>query len=134
MWSQVRWVVPARDVETAEAVADLLDVPVADATTASVQASDDPAEHMVPAPLLALLPGLPGSWLEHADLVVDGQDVDWWVTADGTVHVCTGTSLATTAQGLAQSAGCWTDRHLVEILLADPSRARDVDLARSWEP
>ncbi|WPF81770.1 ATP-binding protein [Sanguibacter sp. 4.1] len=134
MWSQVRWVVPARDVETAEAVADLLDVPVADATAASVQASDDPAERVVPAPLLALLPGLPGGWLEHTDVVVDGQDVDWWVTADGTVHVRTGTTLATTAQGLAQSAGCWTDRHLVEILLADPSRARDVDLARSWDP
>lgn len=134
MWSQVRWVVPAWDVKTAEAVADLLDVPVADATTASVQASDDPAERVVPAPLLALLPGLPGGWLEHADLVVDGQDVDWWVTADGTVHVRTGTSLATTAQGLTQSAGRWTDRHLVEMLLADPSRARDVDLARSWEP
>jgi hypothetical protein len=97
-----------------------------------VQTSDDPARRDVPAAVRALVPGLPAGWLEHDELVVDGQDVDWWVTADGGVHLRAGAPHAVLAQALAQAGGRWADRFLLEALLADPSRARGVDLDGAW--
>ena len=132
MWAQVRAVVPAAGRQTGEAVADALDLPLADAAVVVVQTSDGATLREVPAAVRALLPGLPAGWLEHDDLVVDGQDVDWWVTADGGVHLRAGAPQPTLARALAQASGRWADRHLLETLLADPSRARDVDLDGAW--
>lgn len=132
MWAQLRAVVPAAGRVTGEAVADVLDLPLADPAGVVVQASDDPDEHEVPPVVLALLPGVPAGWLEHDDLVVDGQDVDWWVTADGGAHLRLGAPRATLARALAQAGGRWGDRFLLEALLADPARARDVDLDGAW--
>ncbi|MFF9626288.1 sacsin N-terminal ATP-binding-like domain-containing protein [Streptomyces griseosporeus] len=82
------------------------------------------AEHDVPESVRVLLgPRTPGTYVEHEELVVDGVEIDWRVTADGVLHAAT---LEGVAAGLAWSAGQWPRRFEVAALLEDPSRTEEL--------
>ncbi|MEU0439622.1 molecular chaperone Hsp90 [Streptomyces sp. NPDC006186] len=81
-------------------------------------------EHDVPESVRVLLgPRTPDTYVEHEELVVDGVEIDWRVTADGTLHAST---LEGVAAGLAWSAGQWPRRFEVAALLEDPSRTEEL--------
>lgn len=114
---------------TAEALADVLDLDLARERAAGHV--DRPARggaerggaerHRVPDAVRSLLPGAPESWREHETLRVDDVAVDWWVEGHGADAVVHAVTVAGLARGLAQAAGHWGDRLLVEALLVDPS-------------
>ncbi|MEU6403134.1 molecular chaperone Hsp90 [Streptomyces sp. NPDC046985] len=82
------------------------------------------AEHDVPEPVRVLLgPRTAASYVEHEELVVDGAELDWRLTADGVLHAAT---LEGVAAGLAWAAGQWPRRFEVAALLEDPSRTREL--------
>jgi hypothetical protein len=70
-----------------------------------------------------VLPDAPADWVEHDELTVAGQPVDWWLGDDGRVHACTVDGLA---RGLAWSAGRWDLRLLLAAALETPSRLREL--------
>ncbi|MGH8867238.1 MAG: sacsin N-terminal ATP-binding-like domain-containing protein [Actinomycetes bacterium] len=107
--------VPAGD---AAALADLLALPVASEVVSGAVGSAG-REEPVPAAVREVLAGTPAVWTSHDRLVVDGVDVGWRYV-DGTVHAASPEGLA---RGLAWAAGAWERRHLVEVVLQDPSRA-----------
>ncbi len=117
-------VVLAARREEREALADLLDVPLAEdvvrgVVTENGDAAGEPAA--VPDAVRALLPAAPATWCEHERLLVDGVDVDWWVDPGGEVagrvHACTLDGLA---RGLAWAGRAWDRRVSVAAVLADP--------------
>lgn len=153
MWAQVRAVVPVSDPALLDAVADALEAVVLDARAVSVRASDDARERAVPEVLALVLGiqdgepalsgtttpdrelpgGLPASWTLHDELAVDGRAVEWWVTADGAVHVSASPDPeASAARGLAQAAGRWASRHSIEVVLRDAARGPDLAAENAW--
>jgi hypothetical protein len=102
----------------AEALAEVLDLAVADELAPGRVGGD----HGVPTPVIpmvaALLERRIDTWYEHEDLMVDGHPVDWWVEPDGVVHACTLDGLA---RALAWAGGCWGRRHVVVQLLTAPT-------------
>lgn len=132
MWCQrtdVAAIVPAADPRL---VADLLDVALVE-DLADGEVGGDPGEAAdVPPAVLTVLPGAPATWREHEDLLVDGTPVEWWVEGSGTSAVVHAVHVEGLAAGLAQAAGRWTDRHVVEALLVDPGRAGAVALDAAW--
>jgi hypothetical protein len=110
-------------------VGTALDLPLASAIAAGHP--DDPgADAPVPPAAAALLPGLPGTWREHDELLVDGVPVDWWVDEDGVPHA---TNVAGLAAALAQACGRWSQRAALEAVLVDPARAADLALDAAWD-
>jgi hypothetical protein len=114
--------------EQAAALADLLDLPLAGELAPGAVDENDAAGLTQPtAPeVRRLLSQAPAEWCEHDQLLVDGVEVDWWVTGDGSealVHAATTDGLAL---GLAWAAGRWELRGLVAGLLAEPETAADV--------
>ncbi|AIR99033.1 sacsin N-terminal ATP-binding-like domain-containing protein [Streptomyces glaucescens] len=88
------------------------------------EVTSEGAEHDVPDAVRVLLgPGTPRSYVEHEELVVDGVEIDWRVTADGVLHAAT---LEGVAAGLAWAAGQWPRRFEVAALLEDPSRTEEL--------
>ncbi|MEJ1200721.1 MULTISPECIES: sacsin N-terminal ATP-binding-like domain-containing protein [unclassified Streptomyces] len=82
------------------------------------------AEHDVPEPVRVLLGArTPASYVEHEELVVDGVEIDWRLTADGALHAAT---LEGVAAGLAWAAGQWPRRFEVAALLEDESRTEEL--------
>ncbi|WP_327315987.1 sacsin N-terminal ATP-binding-like domain-containing protein [Streptomyces sp. NBC_01235] len=82
------------------------------------------AEHDVPESVRVLLgPRTPDTYVEHEELVVDGVEIDWRLTADGVLHAAT---LEGVAAGLAWAARQWPRRFEVAALLEDPSRTREL--------
>ncbi|WP_329218439.1 molecular chaperone Hsp90 [Streptomyces sp. NBC_01485] len=82
------------------------------------------AEHDVPESVRALLgPRTPASYTEHEELVVDGVEIDWRLTADGVLHAAT---LEGVAAGLAWATRQWPRRFEVAALLEDPSRTGEL--------
>ncbi|MFE0418807.1 sacsin N-terminal ATP-binding-like domain-containing protein [Streptomyces tendae] len=81
-------------------------------------------EHDVPEPVRVLLGArTPASYVEHAELVVDGVEIDWRLTDDGALHAAT---LEGVAAGLAWAAGQWPRRFEVAALLEDESRTEEL--------
>ncbi|MET9380268.1 molecular chaperone Hsp90 [Streptomyces sp. NPDC002928] len=82
------------------------------------------AEHDVPDSVRVLLgPRTPQAYVEHEELVVDGVEIDWRLTADGVLHAST---LEGVAAGLAWAAGQWPRRFEVAALLEDASRTEEL--------
>ncbi|MER5752996.1 molecular chaperone Hsp90 [Streptomyces sp. NPDC002088] len=82
------------------------------------------AEHDVPDSVRVLLgPRTPQEYVEHEELVVDGVEIDWRLTADGVLHAST---LEGVAAGLAWAAGQWPRRFEVAALLEDASRTEEL--------
>jgi hypothetical protein len=116
-WAQLPNVhlVPAAP-ERAEALADVLDVPLA-AERYAVEMADRGGPASVPASVTAILPDAPATYIEHDDLRVAGSPVTWWVV-DSVIHACTVDGLA---RGLAWVCGRWSDRLLIAEALREPS-------------
>jgi hypothetical protein len=121
-------VVPAG---SAEQVARVLDLDVA-ADREPGRVTSRGHELVTPDAVTAVFPGAPATWLEHDDLRVDGERVDWWVQ-DGdhgpVLHAATTTGLAL---AVASVVG-WSTRGDVARLLLDPSAVDDVAVLRSGE-
>jgi hypothetical protein len=113
----------AVDFDLAEALAELLDVPLAseagqaapDSTGELVEWSDLGA--VVEACDLADLPVPPGGPIVHTRLTVAGRQVAWWVDEE-IVHCEDSTEGL--ARALAWTTDRWDDRHLLAALLEDP--------------
>ncbi|MEV6961041.1 molecular chaperone Hsp90 [Streptomyces sp. NPDC051207] len=88
------------------------------------EVTSEGTEHDVPESVRVLLgPGTPRTYVEHEELVVDGVELDWRLTADGVLHAAT---LEGVAAGLAWAAGQWPRRFEVAALLEDPSRTEEL--------
>lgn len=102
----------------ADALADVLDVPVAsELAPGEVQSAG--TWRPVPEAVREtgwLLPDAPERYRAHDRLIVDGQEVAWRYV-DGVVHA---TGPAGLARGLAWAAGRWEARLVVEAALRDP--------------
>jgi hypothetical protein len=136
MWWQrtdVAAMVPSTPAR-ADLLARLLDVPlVAELAAGVVDRADEGVVTPVPADVAAVLPGAPTTWLEHEELTVDGSPVDWWVTGTGPAAVVRTVHVAGLAAGLAQAAGRWWARSLVEAVLLAPERAAELALDGALE-
>ncbi|QDQ12205.1 sacsin N-terminal ATP-binding-like domain-containing protein [Streptomyces spectabilis] len=92
-----------------------------------VRAGVDPdagVEHEVPESVRVLLgPATPETYREHEELLVDGVDLEWRRTPDGTVHAAT---VEGVAAGLAWATRQWPRRFEVAALLEDPSRTGEL--------
>ncbi|WP_404819402.1 sacsin N-terminal ATP-binding-like domain-containing protein [Streptomyces marincola] len=85
----------------------------------------------VPGAASALLgPRTPERYVEHDELVVSGVELDWRLTAEGTLHAATVEGLAA---GLAWAAGQWPRRFELAALLEDPTRADELETARWFD-
>ncbi|WP_460107730.1 sacsin N-terminal ATP-binding-like domain-containing protein [Streptomyces sp. YKOK-J1] len=113
---------PVRPARAAE-LAELFQVRrLSESVTGSVDSEG--SEHDVPDAVRVLLgPRTPGTYVEHEALVVDGVEIDWRLTDDGTPHAAT---LEGVAAGLAWAAGQWPRRFEVAALLEDPSRTEEL--------
>ncbi|MBY8339913.1 molecular chaperone Hsp90 [Streptomyces spinosirectus] len=113
---------PVRPARAAE-LAELFQVRrLSESVTGEV--NSEGAEHDVPEPVRVLLGArTPATYVEHEELVVDGVELDWRLTADGVLHAAT---LEGVAAGLAWAAGQWPRRFEVAALLEDPSRTEEL--------
>ena len=119
-WRQTLSLGPQVVVATrlAAGLADVLDLDLSSERGADARVRASGAERDVPAAVRDALPGCPGTWREHAPLVLDVagrvERVGWWVDPDGSVHADGPASLAC---ALAESAGAWGRRHAVAAVL-----------------
>ncbi|MFC4505856.1 MULTISPECIES: sacsin N-terminal ATP-binding-like domain-containing protein [Streptomyces] len=113
---------PVRPAQAAE-LAELFQVRrLSESVTGSVDSEG--TEHDVPDSVRVLLgPRTPATYVEHEELVVDGVEIDWRLTTDGTLHAAT---LEGVAAGLAWAARQWPRRFEVAALLEDPSRTGEL--------
>ncbi|GAB2948705.1 sacsin N-terminal ATP-binding-like domain-containing protein [Nonomuraea fastidiosa] len=116
--------------DLAEALSELLDLPLAGELTAG-EVTSEGVTRPVPAEVRSLLPTAPETYVEHEKLLVDGVECAWRYF-EGTVH-CTGVDGL--ARGLAWATGQWNDRLAVAALLRDPAAVplllAEADLAES---
>lgn len=110
--------------DTAEALAELLDLPLAteeldgavESTGEAVRWADLGA--VVDACDLAGIDVPPGGPLVHERLTVSGRQVPWWIDEANTLHCADSTEGL--ARALAWVADRWSDRHTLAALLDDP--------------
>ena len=138
MWLQrteLAAMVPAV-VAQAEDLAHFLDVSTAEELDPAAEVQDDGdtrSRRAVPPAVLSLAPDAPRTWVEHAELAVSGTSVEWWVTGAGPAAVVHATTTAGLARGLAQAAGCWESRALLELALTDPDRLDRLAVEAAFE-
>ncbi len=121
---QLSWPAPLLVVPlaVAAAVAAALDLETTGSRLGTVRVTGG-EQREAPQVARAVLGDLPGGWVEHDELIVAGQPVDWWLDEGGRVHACTVDGLA---RGLAWSAGRWDLRLLLTAALETPSRLADL--------
>ncbi|MEU4834446.1 hypothetical protein [Streptosporangium sp. NPDC023615] len=102
--------------DLAEALSELLDLPLAGEEAAGEVTSSGETREVPPA-VRSLLPGAPASYVEHERLLVDGVPAAWRFF-EGTVHA---SGVEGLARGLAWASGQWGDRLAVAALLRDPA-------------
>lgn len=102
--------------DLAEALSELLDLPLAgEETVGEVTSSGEKRD--VPPAVRSLLPTAPRGYVEHERLLVDGVPAAWRFF-EGTVHA---SGVEGLARGLAWASGQWGDRLAVAALLRDPA-------------
>jgi hypothetical protein len=106
----------------ADGLGDLLDLPMAQ-EVAEGKITSPGTEADVPAIVRELVPETPALWWEHDELTVDGTEVSWWVTETGEPHAATFDGLA---KALAWSAARWDQRHVIQAILTEPTRASEL--------
>jgi hypothetical protein len=121
---QLSWPAPPLVVPlaVASAVAAALDLATTGARLGSVTVSGG-VSRSTPEVAHAVLDNTPDAWVEHDELTVAGQSVDWWLGEDGSVHACTLDGLA---RGLAWSSGRWELRLLLAAVLETPARVGEL--------
>ncbi|WP_214110273.1 sacsin N-terminal ATP-binding-like domain-containing protein [Acrocarpospora catenulata] len=103
--------------DLAEALSEVLDLPlVGEIVTGEVTSAG--VERPVPPEVHTLLPTAPKTYVEHAELLVDGRPVPWRFF-DGKVHA---SGVEGLARGLAWASGQWGERLAAAALLRDPAR------------
>ncbi|GAB3266022.1 sacsin N-terminal ATP-binding-like domain-containing protein [Kineosporia babensis] len=107
--------------EQAAALAELLGASVASELAGGEIERDGGAEQPVSEAVRALLPEAPASWYEYESLVVDGVEVDWWVSGTE-LHAATVHGLA---RALAWSARRWELRDVLATVIAEPDLGPD---------
>ncbi|MGW2094481.1 sacsin N-terminal ATP-binding-like domain-containing protein [Promicromonospora sukumoe] len=130
MWAQLGPVVPA-PADDAEALADLLDLPLEGGSDVGPDEPGEPAE--LDPRVRAVVPGAPATWRRHTTLTVEGRGVAWWVTTaegEGAGAVAHSVSPEGLARALAELTGA--DALLLEAALRDPGRAEALDAERAW--
>ncbi|MGW7755033.1 sacsin N-terminal ATP-binding-like domain-containing protein [Streptomyces violaceusniger] len=127
-----RALLPVRPTRAAE-LAELFQVRrLSEAYPARVTSQGDP--HEVPEAVRELLPGAPLSYIEHEELLIEGEgegedELDWRYV-DGTLHAST---VEGVAAGLAWAAGHWSRRFEVAALLEDLTRTEELARARWFD-
>ncbi|MEV6868222.1 hypothetical protein AB0M44_45480 [Streptosporangium subroseum] len=101
--------------DLAEALSELLDLPLAGEEAAGEVTSSGEVREVPPA-VRSLLPTAPATYTEHERLLVDGVPAAWRFF-EGMVHA---TGVEGLARGLAWASGQWGDRLAVAALLRDP--------------
>ena len=115
-------VVAALDDDVAEALAELLDLPLASESAGEVTGGElvpwsELGAVVVAAELLGFELPLEGV-VVHDQLTANGQQVHWWVDRDRRVHAeDTPDGLA---RALAWASDRWIDRYVIHALLEDP--------------
>ncbi|MCG0289592.1 sacsin N-terminal ATP-binding-like domain-containing protein [Streptomyces sp. PSAA01] len=123
-----RALLPVRPTRAAE-LAELFQVRrLSEAYPARVTSQGDP--HAVPEAVRELLPGAPLSYVEHEELLIEGEDELDWRYVDGTLHAST---VEGVAAGLAWAAGHWSRRFEVAALLEDLTRTEELARARWFD-
>ncbi|MEU9831533.1 hypothetical protein AB0D67_08320 [Streptosporangium sp. NPDC048047] len=102
--------------DLAEALSELLDLPLAGEEAAG-EVTSSGAVREVPPAVRSLLPTAPATYVEHEKLLVDGVPAAWRFF-EGTVHA---SGVEGLARGLAWASGQWGDRLAVAALLRDPA-------------
>ncbi|MBG0814760.1 sacsin N-terminal ATP-binding-like domain-containing protein [Planomonospora sp. ID82291] len=102
--------------DLAEALSELLDLPLAGEEAAGEVTSAGEVRQVPPA-VRSLLPTAPATYVEHEKLLVDGVPAAWRFF-EGTVHA---SGVEGLARGLAWASGQWGDRLAVAALLRDPA-------------
>ncbi|GAA2872377.1 hypothetical protein GCM10010517_32710 [Streptosporangium fragile] len=102
--------------DLAEALSELLDLPLAGEEAAGEVTSSGEARPVPPA-VRSLLPTAPATYVAHEKLLVDGVPAAWRFF-EGMVHA---TDTEGLARGLAWASGQWGDRLAVAALLRDPA-------------
>ncbi|GAA0852121.1 sacsin N-terminal ATP-binding-like domain-containing protein [Streptosporangium amethystogenes subsp. fukuiense] len=102
--------------DLAEALSELLDLPLAGEEAAGEVTSSGEVRDVPPA-VRSLLPTAPASYVAHERLLVDGVPAAWRFF-EGMVHASDVEGLA---RGLAWASGQWGDRLAVAALLRDPA-------------
>ncbi|MFD8528301.1 sacsin N-terminal ATP-binding-like domain-containing protein [Streptosporangium canum] len=102
--------------DLAEALSELLDLPLAGEEAAGEVTSTGTVREVLPA-VRSLLPGAPATYVEHDKLLVDGVPAAWRFF-EGTVHA---EGVEGLARGLAWASGQWGDRLAAAALLRDPA-------------
>jgi hypothetical protein len=113
----------------AERLADLLDLSLA-AELVAGEVTSQGERQPVPEVIRRLVPGVPETYVEHDELVLDGEVEADWRVVDGDVHAATFDGLA---RALAWAAGRWERRHLIAALLAEPERAEELSAEGYFE-
>ncbi|MEU7135534.1 molecular chaperone Hsp90 [Streptomyces sp. NPDC046261] len=116
--------------DRADELADLLQVRRLSGVVTSSVLADEGEVRQVPEGVRALLPGAPGTYVEHEELVADGIELDWRYGPDGVLHAAT---LEGVAAGLAWAAGAWSRRFEAAALLEDPTRTEELARARWFD-
>jgi len=138
MWLQrtdLAAMVPAVDADP-EDLAHFLDVSTVEEMDPAVEVrgdGDTGHPHEVSADVRRLAPEAPGSWVRDAELVVSGTPVEWWVTGTGPAAVVRATTTEGLARGLAQAAGRWESRAVLELALTDPERLDRLAIETAFE-
>ncbi|MET9068072.1 sacsin N-terminal ATP-binding-like domain-containing protein [Streptosporangium sandarakinum] len=102
--------------DLAEALSELLDLPLAGEEAAG-EVTSSGAVREVPPAVRSLLPTAPATYVEHEKLLVDGVPAAWRFF-EGQVHA---SGVEGLARGLAWASGQWGDRLAVAALLRDPA-------------
>ena len=129
---QLSWPAPPLVVPlaVAAAVAAALDLETTGSRLGTVRVTGG-EQREAPQVARDVLGDLPGGWVEHDELIVAGQPVDWWLDEDGRVHACTVDGLA---RGLAWSAGRWDLRLLLTAALETRPASPTCSPSRAWRP
>ena len=129
MWAQLTSCLPAIVVpaDAAARVARVLDLDTA-ADRAHGRVTSGGHPQPTPAVLRDLFDQLPATWVEHDDLRVDDEPVEWW-RGGGTLHACTTSGLATAMAALVGRG----QRDRILRLLSEPGARAAVLLDRAGE-
>ncbi|QAY69148.1 hypothetical protein ET471_03055 [Xylanimonas protaetiae] len=123
-WAQLGPIVPA-PAGAVEALADLLDLPVAAERSPDGAGDPRPLDERV----RALDPRVPAVWRHHDDLTVDGVRVRFWVH-DGEPYAIDEASLA---DALADLLDAPSRAALLRVALARPDAAATLWAATAWD-
>jgi hypothetical protein len=116
-------------LRSAVPLANLLDLDlVSEEITGAVTSAGE--ERPVPDVVRDLLPEAPDTYVEHDELILDGQDEVQWRVVSAVVHASTFDGLA---RGLAWAAGRWDRRHFIAALLAEPERVDELTAESDYE-